>query len=91
MQRRRSPRIAAMTADGPKTDAHRGKSAHRRGEAVYRASVRVFSVVMLVLGLTILVTTLAAGGGPLSVGVLIGIAFLAVGAGRLWLAARMSR
>ena len=40
---------------------------------------------MLVLGLLILVSTLAHGGGPLSLGVLLGVAFLAVGAARLWL------
>ena len=34
--------------------------------------------------LVILVATLVAGGGPLSVGVLLGVAFVAVGAGRLW-------
>ena len=35
--------------------------------------------------------TLANGGGPASVGFLMGIAFLAVGAGRLWIASRMER
>jgi hypothetical protein len=60
-------------------------------ERIYRASVRAFSLVFVALGLAILVTTLASGGGPLSVGVLMGIIFLAVGAGRLWVAARMSR
>ena len=35
--------------------------------------------------------TLANGGGPASVGVLMGIAFLAVGVGRLWIASRMER
>jgi hypothetical protein len=39
----------------------------------------------------ILTATLANGGGPLSVGVLMGVAFLAVGGGRLWAASRMSR
>jgi hypothetical protein len=39
----------------------------------------------------ILATTIAAGGGPVSVGVLLGLAFVAVGAGRLWLSARMGR
>jgi len=57
-------------------------------ERIYRGSVRAFSLVFLVLGLVLLVTTLAAGGGPLSVGVLLGLAFLAVGAGRLWIASR---
>jgi hypothetical protein len=58
-------------------------------ERVYRASVRAFSFVLVALGMAILVTALANGGGPLSVGVLLGIAFLAVGAGRLWVATRI--
>jgi hypothetical protein len=57
-------------------------------ERVYRGSVRAFSVVFLLLGFAVLISTLAAGGGPLSVGVLLGLAFLAVGAGRLWIASR---
>lgn len=60
-------------------------------ERIYRGSVRAFSIVMVVLGLAILVTAVANGGGPASVGVLIGVAFVAVGAARLWMSARMSR
>ena len=58
---------------------------------MYQRSVRLLSFVFLALGGVLLVTTLANGGGPVSVGVLMGIVFLAVGAGRLWLAARMGR
>ncbi|HEY1284866.1 MAG TPA: hypothetical protein VGF04_02150 [Solirubrobacterales bacterium] len=58
---------------------------------MYHRSVRVLSVVFLALGLALLATTLAAGGGPASVGVLLGVAFLAVGAARLWLAARVHK
>jgi hypothetical protein len=58
-------------------------------ERIYHGSVRAFSLVLIVLGIVLLVTTLAWGGGAASVGVLLGIAFLAVGAGRLWLAMRM--
>ena len=58
---------------------------------MYQRSVRLLSLVFLVLGGALLVTTLAAGGGPASVGFLMGIAFLAVGAGRLWVSARMGR
>jgi hypothetical protein len=58
-------------------------------ERIYRGSVRAFSFVLIALGLVILVSTLVNGGGPLSVGVVLGIAFLAVGAGRLWASARM--
>jgi hypothetical protein len=60
-------------------------------ERIYRGSVRALSLVMLGLGVAILAVTLAGGGGPLSVGMLMGIAFLAVGVGRLWLASRMKR
>ena len=61
------------------------------GERIYSGSVRVFSLVLVVLGLAILVSTVVNGGGPVSLGVLMGVAFVAVGAGRLWVAARMSR
>jgi hypothetical protein len=57
-------------------------------ERIYQGSVRVFSLVFIALGLALLISTLAAGGGPLSVGTLLGLAFLAVGAGRLWIASR---
>ena len=58
-------------------------------ERVYAGSVRALSFVLLGLGAVILVKTIAGGGGPLSVGILLGFAFVAVGAGRLWLASRM--
>lgn len=58
------------------------------GERVYRGAVRAFSLAMAAIGLAVLVVTLVNGGGPASFGFLIGIAFLAVGAGRLWLASR---
>jgi hypothetical protein len=52
---------------------------------VHQRSVRLLSFVLLALGLLILVSTFAHGGGPLSLGTLLGVAFLAVGAARLWL------
>jgi hypothetical protein len=64
-------------------------------ERIYRGSVQALSLVMLGLGVAILVLTLvriiAGRGGPLSLGILLGIAFVAVGAGRLWLASRMKQ
>jgi hypothetical protein len=39
--------------------------------------------------LAILAITFGNGGGALSLGTLLGLAFLAVGLGRLWIAARM--
>jgi uncharacterized membrane protein len=58
---------------------------------IYRHAVRGFSLAFVLIGLVVLVVTLANGGGPASVGVLMGIAFLAVGIGRLWIGARMER
>lgn len=60
-------------------------------ERIYSAAVRVFSLVLIAFGLVILVITLANGGGPLSIGLLMGVAFLGVGGARLWLSLRMSR
>ncbi len=61
------------------------------GERVFRGAVRAFSLVFVAIGLLVLGVTLANGGGPASVGFLMGIAFLAVGIGRLWIGARMER
>jgi hypothetical protein len=61
------------------------------GERAYRGAVRAFSLLFVAIGLLVLVVTLANGGGPASVGFLMGIAFLAIGGARLWLGARMER
>ena len=45
---------------------------------------QVFAVVMVLLGVAIVVRTLAAGGGPLALGILFGLLFIAAGAGRLY-------
>jgi hypothetical protein len=60
-------------------------------ERFYRGAVRAFSLAFVAIGLLVLVLTLANGGGPASLGFLLGIAFLAVGIGRLWLGSRMER
>ena len=44
------------------------------------------SVVMVLIGVVLLISTLAHGGGPLAIGVLLGLLFVAAGAGRLYLA-----
>jgi len=59
------------------------------GERIYRGAVRSFSLAFVAIGLAVLVVTLVNGGGPASLGFLMGLAFLAIGAGRLWMAARM--
>ena len=53
---------------------------------LHRTSTRILSTALLLLGLAMIVVTLAAGGGPLATGVLLGLLFAAAGAGRLWVA-----
>ncbi len=54
----------------------------------YQLAVRIFSVTIIGFGLAIIVVTLARGGGPLSVGIVFGVLFTAVGCGRLYLSLR---
>ncbi len=54
----------------------------------YRLATRFFSVVIIGFGIAIVAVTLANGGGPLAFGVLIGLVFVAMGCGRLYLALR---
>jgi hypothetical protein len=61
------------------------------GERIYRGAVRAFSFTFIALGLVVLVITLANGGGPVSLGFLMGLAFVGIGIGRLWAGARMGR
>jgi hypothetical protein len=62
-----------------------------RSERIYRGAVRAFSLVFVAIGLLVLVVTLANGGGPASLGFLMGLAFLLVGVGRLWIGMRMEK
>jgi hypothetical protein len=55
---------------------------------VHRHATRILSTAMLLIGLAMIVVALAAGGGPLAKGVLLGLLFIAAGAGRLWVASR---
>jgi hypothetical protein len=54
----------------------------------YQLATRIFSVTILGFGLAILVVTVARGGGPTAVGILFGLVFVAMGAGRLYLSLR---
>jgi hypothetical protein len=48
----------------------------------------LFPALMALIGLALIVRTLTAGGGVTSIGLLLGILFLAAGLGRLYLARR---
>lgn len=62
----------------------------KRG-GVYDRSVRAFSLVYAVIGAVILAMTIARGGGPASVGFLIGIAFVALGLIRYFVQRKVTR
>ena len=47
-------------------------------------ATQVLSALMVVIGLAMIVRTLAGGGGTVALGLLLGVLFVAAGAGRLW-------
>lgn len=52
---------------------------------MHAKATRLMSVVLVALGVAMIVSTIARGGGPLALGILLGILFAAAGAGRLYL------
>jgi hypothetical protein len=55
-------------------------------ERTYRQSTRLLGALLALLGIAMTVTTLARGGGPLAVGVVVGVLFTVLGAARAYLA-----
>jgi hypothetical protein len=55
-------------------------------QGAYRQSTRVLGTLLCVLGIAMIVSTLARGGGPLALGVVLGVLFALLGAGRVILA-----
>ena len=51
-----------------------------------RTSTQTMSVLMIIIGVALLVRTVAAGGGALSSGIFLGLLFVAAGAARIFLA-----
>ena len=56
-------------------------------ERAYRQSTRLLGFLLVILGLALVVSTLARGGGILAVGVLLGVGLAAFGGARVYLAA----
>lgn len=54
----------------------------------HRAATLVLSSLMVVIGLALIVSTVARGGGPIAVGVLLGALFVAAGCGRAYVERR---
>ena len=57
-------------------------------QGIGTSGTRLLSPLIALLGVAIVVRTLAAGGGVLSAGVLLGVVFVAIGLGRLYLSLR---
>jgi hypothetical protein len=55
-------------------------------QRAYRHSTRVMGALICVLGIAMIASTLARGGGPLALGVVLGVLFAVLGAGRVVLA-----
>jgi hypothetical protein len=53
---------------------------------VHGAATLVLSLLIALVGVAMLVSTLARGGGPLASGVILGVLFAALGAGRFYVA-----
>jgi drug/metabolite transporter (DMT)-like permease len=51
-------------------------------------ATRVLSVLLVLVGIALVVRTVAAGGGPAARGILLGVLFVVAGAGRLWVSTR---
>jgi hypothetical protein len=54
---------------------------------VHKYSTRVLAALTVLLGLVVVVSTIVRGGGPVSIGVLMGLGLVALGGARLYLSA----
>lgn len=78
----------------PKSGTAEGGRGHLESPAMARSGpigaggTRALSVAIILIGVAILIRTLIEGGGVLSFGIVIGVLFLALGAGRLYLSLR---
>jgi hypothetical protein len=61
------------------------------GRDIHQASTRIMSAIMVVIGVAMIVTTIARGGGPLALGILLGTLFVLAGAGRIYLSRGIRR
>jgi hypothetical protein len=55
-------------------------------QRAYLASTRLLSAALVLVGVAMVASTIARGGGALAVGVILGTLMAVVGAARLWLA-----
>jgi hypothetical protein len=56
--------------------------------SAHAQATRLLSAAMIVIGIAIVVRTLIAGGGAVSIGIIFGVLFVAAGSARLYLQGR---
>jgi hypothetical protein len=59
-----------------------------RRRQMHSSSTRVLSIAMILIGVALVVRTLAAGGGAIATGIVLGVLFVLAGAARLYLQLR---
>ncbi len=59
-----------------------------RREPIAARGTRILSTLIVLIGVAIVVRTLTAGGGPTSIGIVMGVIFVGIGIGRLYLLRR---
>lgn len=57
-------------------------------ERIHSSATRTMSVVMIVIGIALIVRTLAAGGSVIATGIVLGVLFVVAGAARLYVQLR---
>jgi hypothetical protein len=60
-----------------------------RGSGLHSSATIAMSIAMLVIGIVLIVRTLAAGGGATATGIIAGALFLVAGIGRLYVQSRL--
>ncbi len=61
---------------------------HVSGRNAHRQLTTLTSIVLVLLGVAMIIRTLAAGGGVVALGILLGVLFVAAGLGRIFIARR---
>jgi drug/metabolite transporter (DMT)-like permease len=57
----------------------------------YLSTQRILGFALLLVGVAMIVSAIARGGGPLALGIVVGVLFAALGVARLFLARAVSR
>jgi len=55
------------------------------GGPLHNSVTAALSIVLIAIGVAIVISTVARGGGPAAYGVIVGFCFMAAGGARLWL------